>query len=146
MRRPLPPDTSVDDVEHAFYEALHLGDVEALMACWIDDEEPVCVHPAGPRLVGLAAIREAFARMFERGPIAVRAEVVHRAAVGHLAVHSVVERVDVPTDDGLSQAVVNATHVYARTAKGWRLVVHHASPAATPIPEAHMPPSSGTLH
>ncbi|NIC39466.1 nuclear transport factor 2 family protein, partial [Aquabacterium sp. A08] len=63
MRRPLPNDTGVDDVELAFYEALQQGDVAALMDCWTDDEEPVCVHPGGPRLLGAPAIRESFAAM-----------------------------------------------------------------------------------
>jgi ketosteroid isomerase-like protein len=32
------------------------------------------------------------------------------------------------TDDGVQQAWVVATNVYAKTAQGWRMVAHHASP------------------
>lgn len=120
MRRALPPDTSVDDVSLAFYEALQQGDLEALMACWIDDEEPVCVFRGGARWVGVGAIRAGFAHLLERGPMAVRAEVLHRAQVGNLALHGVVETVELATDDGQAQTQVAVTHAYARTAKGWR--------------------------
>ena len=58
---------SADDIENAFYEALQRGDIDALMACWADEDEVVCVHPGGPRLVGTTAIRAAFERMFEGG-------------------------------------------------------------------------------
>jgi ketosteroid isomerase-like protein len=43
-------------------------------------------------------------------------------------VHHVLEQVEVMTPDGLVQAYVMATNVYHKTAQGWRLVVHHASP------------------
>jgi len=51
---------SADEIEAAFYEALQKGDIDRLMACWSDDEEVVCVHPGGPRLVGLENIRQSF--------------------------------------------------------------------------------------
>ena len=38
------------DAEAAFYEALERADLEAMMEVWAEDEEIVCVHPAGPRL------------------------------------------------------------------------------------------------
>jgi len=47
-----------DDIEAAFYDALRQGDIERLMACWADEEEIVCVHPGGPRLIGSGAIRD----------------------------------------------------------------------------------------
>ena len=64
MRKPKVPPASLagnaDDIEAAFYEALQHGDIEKLMACWGDDDEVVCVHPGGGRMVGLASIRAAF--------------------------------------------------------------------------------------
>ena len=44
------------------------------------------------------------------------------------APENVLERIDVMTPEGPRQAWVIATNVYHRTAQGWRLVVHHASP------------------
>jgi ketosteroid isomerase-like protein len=45
-------------------------------------------------------------------------------------VHSVLERVRVMTDEGPHSAWVIATNVYLQTARGWRLVAHHASPGS----------------
>jgi ketosteroid isomerase-like protein len=43
-------------------------------------------------------------------------------------VHNVLERIEVLGPTGPSQAWVIATNVYHRTAQGWRMVAHHASP------------------
>jgi uncharacterized protein (TIGR02246 family) len=145
MRRKLPLENTVEDVEQSFYEALQAGDLEALMDCWCDDEDAVCVHPGGPRWMGTPAIRASFAPMFEHGGVAVSVNVVHRATWGSCCVHSVVETIDLSTDDGLLQATVLATNVYVKSARGWRLLVHHASPgsaAPAPLPAV----TSKTLH
>ncbi|MCB2031594.1 MAG: nuclear transport factor 2 family protein, partial [Rhodoferax sp.] len=46
------------------------------------------------------------------------------------AVHNVLERVEVMTDSGPTNAFVLATNVYHKTAQGWRMVAHHASPGS----------------
>lgn len=73
---------SADEVETAFYEALHNADLEQLMACWADEDEIVCVHPGGPRLVGAAAIRQAFEQMFSVGAIHATPERLRRIEIG----------------------------------------------------------------
>eukprot|EP01136_Pigoraptor_vietnamica_P041187 Opistho-1_new@1247 len=60
---------TADDTENAFYQALQTGDTEHLMGCWADEDDVVCIHPGGPRLVGLASIRAAFEAMFANGSI-----------------------------------------------------------------------------
>ena len=129
----LPPGNP-DDTEHAFYEALQHADIDRLMACWADDEDIVCVHPGGPRLVGHAAVRAAFEALFANGSVQAQPEKVRRLDAGSCSVHSVVERVQVMTDDGPQQAWVVATNVYAKTPQGWRMVAHHASPGSRTEP------------
>jgi len=52
-----------------------------------------------------------------------------------------IERVALLTTDGTQEAVVVATNVYQRTAQGWRMVAHHASPGTAPThAEAHEAP------
>ena len=129
MARPKsPPQSSPDDIELQFYEALQRGDIERLMAVWSDDDDISCVHPGGPRLVGAAAIRASFDAMFGNGTIDAHPEKVRRLQSHACAVHSVLERVRVMTAEGVQSAWVVATNVYLETAQGWRLVVHHASP------------------
>lgn len=121
-----------DDIEAAFYDALQHGDLDRLMACWADEDDIFCIHPGGPRVVGASAIRATFEAMFANGG-AVRAwpERVRKTVSIASSVHNVVERVEVLTAGGPTQAWVIATNVYHRTAQGWRLVAHHASPGTT---------------
>ena len=44
------------------------------------------------------------------------------------AMHNLVERILLETPEGTQEAYVLATNVYMRTAQGWRMVAHHASP------------------
>jgi len=119
---------SADEIETAFYEALQSGDIDRLMACWSDDEEIVCVHPGGPRIVGVQAIRATFETIFANGNIRAWPEQVRRVDALASAVHNVLERVEVMTQGGPTNAYVLATNVYHKTAQGWRMVAHHASP------------------
>ena len=136
---------TADDLEAAFYEALQRGDIEALMACWADDDEMFCVHPGGPRLVGPGAIRAAFEQMFGNGAIHATPARVRKVESLASAVHNVLERIEVLTPEGPRHAYVLATNVYHKTAQGWRMVAHHASPGAAHVPdEANDPPQ--TLH
>ncbi|NBQ87573.1 MAG: DUF4440 domain-containing protein [Betaproteobacteria bacterium] len=120
---------SADDVEAAFYEALQTGNTEQLMACWAHEDEVVCVHPGGGRLVGLAAIRASFEAMFANGVIRAWPERVRRIDTMTSAVRHVLERIEVRTEQGAREALVIATNVYHKTTDGWKMVVHHASPA-----------------
>lgn len=118
-----------DEVEAAFYEALQTADIDRLMACWADEDDIVCIHPGGPRVVGAGAIRAAFEAIFgHEGSIRVEAGAIRRIDDLASAVHNVIERIEVLTDEGPAQAFVLATNVYQKTAQGWRMVVHHASP------------------
>jgi len=124
-------DGDADEVEAAFYEALQNADIEKLMACWADEDEIVCVHPGGPRVVGAAAIRATFEAMFGNGSIRAWPQEVRKTQAMGSAVHNVLERVEIVGAQGPAHAWVIATNVYHRTAQGWRLVAHHASPGTT---------------
>ena len=119
---------SADEIETAFYEALQSGDLERLMACWANEEDIICVHPGGPRLIGAVAIRNSFEIMFSHGPIRSFPERLHKLETITSAVHNLIERVEIYTADGAQIAFVTSTNVYMRTAQGWRMVAHHASP------------------
>ncbi|MBP8286990.1 MAG: nuclear transport factor 2 family protein [Rhodoferax sp.] len=126
--QPSTPGASVDDIEASFYEALQAADLERLMACWADEDEVVCLHPGGTRLLGLGAIRAAFEQMFNNGSLRIHPEAVRKIDNLSCAVHSVRERIEVLSNEGPVTAYVLATNVYFRTAQGWRMVAHHASP------------------
>jgi uncharacterized protein (TIGR02246 family) len=120
------------DAEAAFYEALERADLELMMAVWSEDEEIVCVHPGGARLSGQDQVRESWRRIFAGGARA-RVHLSQQVAISGpiVAVHSVHENFSVPGERRPLQALL-ATNVYLRTAAGWRMIVHHGSPAPGP--------------
>lgn len=123
------------DAETAFYEALERADLEGMMALWAEDEEEIiCVHPGGPRLTGHDQVRESWRQIFVGGPhLRVRTEQQVTLSAPMLAVHSVHEVLSVRGEPRPRGPVV-ATNVYMRTAAGWRMIVHHASPAPGQAP------------
>jgi ketosteroid isomerase-like protein len=134
---------TAQDAENAFYEAFEHGDLEAMMAVWAEDEEIVCVHPGGPRLSGPDQVRMSWAQIFSGGA-GPRVHITQQVALSGmmLAVHSVHENFTVE-GDARAQVPVIATNVYLRTAAGWRMIVHHASPApvqALPAEPREAPP------
>jgi uncharacterized protein (TIGR02246 family) len=136
---------SPDDAEQQFYETLREADLEKLMSIWAEDEEVVCIHPGGPRMVGHEAVRVAFEAVFATGAIRVQPTNVRRLRTMDSAVHSVVEQVELRTDEGVRVGYVMATNVYSRTAEGWRLVMHHASPG-TPHEPSELLETPSVLH
>ena len=133
--------TSPQDASAAFYQAFEAQDIDAMMACWADDEDIVCVHPGGSRMVGYDAVRSAWEQLFAGDTrLSFRLdEIVVMETVG-LAMQSAIEHV--ATADGTARGAAVATNVFLRTPSGWRMVCHHASPmtsVATPAP-------SGPLH
>ena len=142
---------TAQDAENAFYEALERCDLEGMMAVWAEDEDVVCVHPAGPRLTGQDQVRESWARIFSAGPRA-RVSVAQQVAISAmmLAVHSVQENFTLEggSKGDAQPAPVVATNVYLRIGAGWRMIVHHASPAPAPGQAAPPPaePAPKILH
>jgi ketosteroid isomerase-like protein len=150
MPRPKPPSIHLlatpDEAEAQFYEALRDADLDKLMAVWSDEDEIVCVHPGGPRLVGPRAIRASFETLFGNGHIDARPQQVKRVQLPDAAMHNLVERFDLRTAEGPRTAYVLATNVYHKTALGWRLVAHHASPGTDGGELAETDEAPGILH
>ncbi|WP_326534462.1 YybH family protein [Pseudorhodoferax sp.] len=149
MRRPNPPQALVlaeaDDAEAQFYEALQQGDLARLMAVWADDDDIVCVHPGGERVVGAAAIRASFEALFSGGGVPVMPGQWRRINGQGVAVHTLVERLHRHGQPADPAHNVLATNVYLHTPLGWRLVAHHASPGGSETPAA-APEWPSTLH
>ena len=150
MARPKPPAAPTialtpEDAEAAFYEAMAGGDVGRLMALWADDEDVLCAHPGGGRVVGTAAVRASYETLLADGGIAVSYDAVHRLQRAEVAVHHLVERIVVDSARGRSELCMLATNVYLKTPLGWRIVVHHAT-AAGPDERPPPEPAPTTLH
>jgi len=129
------------EAEAAFYTAFSKRDLEGMMAVWDDADDIVCVHPLGTVLVGAAAVRASFERLLSNPQeMTFMVEERHRSSDGELALHVVREHIRI---SGKQQPPVAATNAYRQTEDGWRMILHHASPAPEPEEAQPQPP---TLH
>ena len=63
-----------------------------------------------------------------RGAILAQPVNVRKVETITSAMHNLIEQVEISTPKGAQTGFVMATNVYQRTAQGWRMVAHHASP------------------
>jgi len=119
-------------------------DLEAMMAVWADDDEVYCVHPRGPRISGVAQVRESWRQIFSSAQT-VRFQVreQHLLQAMMVSVHNVYEQITM-ADESRTRGSIVATNIYMRTDHGWRMMAHHASPA--PAIEEAEPKRTKTLH
>lgn len=117
----------VDDVlavDRAFYHAHETRDLEAMSAVWDHGPRSVCVHPAWPIMRGWPMIEESWRQIFN-GPR--RNQFILTNVTVSMLDHIAWITVDENIVDGPKTSTIAATNVYAETAAGWRMVLHHAS-------------------
>jgi len=133
-----------ETAEFAFYAALETGDLDAMMAVWEGGEHIVCIHPMGPRLQGVAQLRESWRQIFSSG-VKLRFHIsgAHSVIQDDLAIRVVYEHITVLGVEEQPAQPVIATNVYRRTVGGWRLILHHASPGPA---SGGQPNPSSQLH
>jgi ketosteroid isomerase-like protein len=133
---------SPEECERAFYDALEAADADAVIDLWLEDDDVVCVHPNGPRLLGYAAVRASWTAILANGPVNVRGSSRKSLDTPTVAVHNVIEEVIVGQGKNRQIVSVVATNAYVKTSAGWKMVLHHASQAnggevvSTPEPNA----------
>ena len=124
------------DAEAAFYEALERADFDAMMEVWSEDDEVSCIHPGGPRLTGYEQVRENWAQIFKSGQ-RLQVHLSDQVIVSGMmfSAHSLHENILVRGTGGIAggRSIVVATNVFLRTASGWRMLLHHGSPAPAPV-------------
>jgi ketosteroid isomerase-like protein len=128
------------EAETAFYEALERGDLDAMMEVWSDEDEVSCVHPGGPRITGYEQVRENWAQIFQSGQrlqVYLSDQVVVSGMM--FSVHSLHENILVRGAPGGARSIVVTTNVYLRSGSGWRMVLHHGSPAPAPAVRRDLP-------
>jgi ketosteroid isomerase-like protein len=134
------------EAEQAFYEALARGDVEGVMRVWSDNEEVVCVHPGGLRLIGHLAVRESWEQILQHGGLHIETSkcVTLHTMLG--TTNTLVELIKAQGPSGTEFAYCYATNVFHKDTSGWRMVLHHASAAPERAGALDLHDSPGTLH
>jgi ketosteroid isomerase-like protein len=120
----------------AFYAAFASSDAEAMDAIWALRAPVACVHPGWSALVGRDRVMDSWRRILRGGssPITCGGAVAH--LLGEAAFVTCLER--------LPGATLIASNFFVREDGRFRMVHHHAGPAARPE-EAPAPPR-GTLN
>lgn len=123
----------VEAVNTAFYHAFESADLDTMTDLWIEGEETICVHPGALPVHGTAAINRSWALIMANTPyIQFFLTDIEISLLGDVASVTCTENVltaDEMSDDGsFNGAKAVATNVFVRTAAGWRLWIHHASP------------------
>lgn len=133
-------DTSaIEAANTALYAAVESGDLDLMGAVWLDgaDADAVtCVHPGWATLRGRGAILRSWAAIMAGTPyIQFFLTDLTVTVRGDVAMVSCTENILTGVDDpgngqpsGFAGGRVAATNVFRRTAAGWRLWSHHASP------------------
>ncbi|MCD8494253.1 MAG: nuclear transport factor 2 family protein [Burkholderiaceae bacterium] len=135
-----------NEAEQAFYQALARGDVEGLMQVWAGDEEILCVHPGGLRLIGHLAVRESWEAILKHGGLHIETSKVVELSTMVSATHSVIEQIRAMGPNGTEHAYCYATNVFHKGPAGWRIVMHHASAAPERASAFDLHDMPGTLH
>jgi len=118
------------EAEEAFYLAFNRRNLTAMMAIWLHADHVQCIHPGGPRLQGIEAIRHSWQQIFQQGEPLQFHIVRHQCTqAANLAIHNVSEQIQSKQLNPDASAEVIATNIYELTAEGWRIILHHASPA-----------------
>lgn len=128
----------------AFYTAVERGDLDALTDVWLsgadaDDSGGVlCVHPGWPVLRGRATVLRSYALILANTEYIqfFLTDVTVDLLGADVAVVSCTENILTSEDGSESPAPLIggkavATNLFRRTATGWRLASHHASPVMT---------------
>ncbi len=119
-----------DAAEQAFYDAFRAGNLTAMREIWAAHDSIYCIHPRGEPLLGREAVLNSWRDILGRGSVGIHAEPVSSSVGANLAIHLVTEQLLDP--DGRIVGLVLATNVYELTDQGWRMLMHHASPAPAP--------------
>lgn len=124
----------------SLYDAFETGDIDLMGALWLDDgaaEEVTCVHPGWAPVRGRGAVLRSWSMiMANTAYIQFVLTDVRVHVTGDVAVvtcgENILTGMSEPPDDGSPPGFAGgravATNVFRRTAGGWRLWVHHASP------------------
>ena len=116
------------DVETAFFSAFERADAEAMREVWDTSEDIECIHPLGNRLRG-SAIHTAWKEVFAKAdPVVFHVSGRRAFTQDGLTVHLVYA--DILFQDQKTEPLrLLSTNVYRQGNNGWRMVLHHASPA-----------------
>jgi ketosteroid isomerase-like protein len=117
-----------------FYRCLETLDMACMEGLWLQEDWVRCIHPGWDVLVGWETVRESWEQIFASTHwIRVAPTAVDIHVLGRTGIVACSENITTTSDGDLGMAVAQATNIFLRTREGWKMVVHHASPAPVVI-------------
>lgn len=121
----------------AFYAALSRCNLREMEEVWLHEPWVRCVHPGWDVLVGWEAIRSSFERIFDHSRFFhVVATEISARAMGEIGIVTCSENITSGEDGEVGVGAAQATNLYRMTPDGWRMIVHHSSPAPVTVTAA----------
>jgi ketosteroid isomerase-like protein len=123
-----PEHSEILQANRAFYDALEKRSFPAMELCWSHSEDVSCIHPGWHRLEGWMDIARSWQAIFSNSRAWKVVEEEERVvASADLAVVYCVERLESVGGQG-EPARMQATNVFRKEGRVWKLIHHHASP------------------
>jgi len=111
----------------AFYAAFEACDLDAMSRLWEHSDRIVCTHPGWASLRGWGQVAASFFALFQNAQhLQFILTKESTEVAGDLAWVSVDENIL----QSSNATTVAALNLFVRTAEGWRMVAHHASPVS----------------
>lgn len=127
---------------NSFYESLENFDLDVMKALWYRGDGARCIHPGWEAIDGYDAIIESWDQVFRNtGWMKVIPTDLSTWRLGELGLVYCSENITAKHEEEVGVAVTMATNVFRQTEHGWRMILHHASPAPVDVTQSF----NGTL-
>ena len=120
---------AIKEANHQFYEAFGALDIDKMDAVWETSERALCVHPGWQPLVGWEPVRASWQGIFNNATLMhFNIRYLNVAVQGDSGWVTCVESITSVLQGRAESFAILATNIFVRTAQGWRIISHHASP------------------
>ena len=128
----MPSDSDKDlilEVNERFYRALGSRDLGLMDTVFVHDERAGCTHPDWVMLRGWEAIRQSWENVFDpEDRLGIKLHNITVDIKGDAAYVTCIQELTYIGRDPVMMNVSISTNIFERTASGWLMVIHHASP------------------
>src|SRR5471032_1200744 len=115
------------DTLNAYYQAVAEGNIDSIMALWIDEEFATFICADGSHLSGLDSIRAGVVTQLENRPVSIEPLDIRVYDSLGTVVYAIAEA-HRPADPKATPNMVSTTYVMVHERGEWRIAHIHASP------------------